>query len=641
MSSEKFCPSAICSPSLSSLGYSSEAQDEGALQSIVSIQVESYEEMPGSQEGSQSQNLRSLYAKLCVPSQGTPGQSRSSYRLLSLLSPLLAAISDTVNFSNVSAFTIHRLRRLFDTIVDLRVDISLNVLEVVAYHTHKARSTALNLLKSYWPRALGHCLVSKPFETLVDAGAALPYGPYAHQFVLWRFTEHSGSTLFDGNIWRECRSCLKPITGLGLLCPFCICAVHFDCYDYPDGNLLMQYPMKLDPGTQRVAVHRFCHVQPPRSDSNFNVLHTSNHTFRVVNTFTLTLCFICKLPLWGFHSQGLKCDSCNHFAHARCITAPSEVVVPSCLTVPLTSAHMTILPRDLRNSFRNYFQSLLELDPDSLRHREEIMICSDVLWSQLQILRNGLALGSVVIEGGDRASESFNLELSSLLDRFLAASLSQTSVLSDVFSDFFQESRSPSQTTLLFDWSTLVFFASSTKLVDETPDTRDTRDPFLDPHLDHVNSLPHSYDVVPLGILCDRLASHFQIRLDVAVEMLLGQLHHVGLFELPQIRLIEPGELLRHQESLCLFALPLSLDLSVNVEILVTAIEACLSDIDLSVNEAGFLFLIRRAWPTGMSTNYALRRLMKSVLCWILTEVRQSTLRSRKTSDSPSWRMRN
>ena len=612
---------------LSSLGYS-ELHPDGDPQSIVSIQVESFEEThPDFQEGAQSQTSRLLYANLSVPSQGTPGQSLTSYRLLSLLSPLLAAMSDAVNFSKVSTFTIHRLRRLFDTIVDLRLDTSLNVLEVIAYHTHKARSTALRLLKSYWPRALGHCLVSKPFETLVDAGAVPSYQPYAHQFVLWRFTEHSGPTLFDGNIWRECRSCLKQIVGHGLLCPFCICAVHFDCYDYPDGNLLTQYPMNLDPDTQRVAVHRFCHVQPSRSDRNLNVLRTSNHNFRVVNTFTLALCLICKLPLWGLHSQGSKCDGCNHFAHARCITAPTEVVVPPCLTFPLTSAHMTILPHDLRNSFRSHFQSLLELEPDSLQHREEIMICSDVLWSQLQILRNGLALGSIVIEGGDKASESFDLELSSLLDRFRATSLSQTSVLSDMLSDFLQESRSPLLTTLLFDWSTLVFFASSTKLVDETSDTfaRDIRDPFLGQHTDHNNAHLSSYDVVSLGLLRDRLATHFQIRLDIAVETLLGQLHHVGLFELPQIPLIEPGGLLRYQESLCLFSLPLSLDLSVNVEILVTAIEACLSDIDLSVNEGGFLLLIRRAWPTGMSTNYALRRLMKSVLCWILTEVRYST----------------
>lgn len=616
-----------------SVGYS-EPQADGDPQSIVSIQVESYEETNlDFREGAQSQISRSLYANLCVPSQGTPGLSKTSYRLLSLISPLLAAISDAVDFSKVSTFTIYRLRLLLDAIVDLRPDTSLNLLEVVAYHTHKARSTALRLLKSYWPRALGHCLVSKPFETLFDARVAPSNQPYAHQFVLWCFTEHSVPTLCDGNIWRECRSCLKQIVGHGLLCPFCICAVHFDCYDYPDGNLLTQYPMKLDPHTQRVAVHRFCHVQQSRCGRDSNILHTSDHTFQVVNMFTLGLCFICKLPLWGFHSQGLKCDGCNHFAHVRCITAPTDAVVPPCLTDPLTSAHMTILPHDLRNSFRNHFQSLLEIDPDSLQRREEIMICSDLLWSQLQILRNGLALGSIVIEGGDKASEAFDLELSSLLDRFRAASLSQTSVLSDMLSDFFQESRSPLRTTLLFDWSTLVFFASSTKVVGETSNTfaRGTRDPFLGQNMDDINSHPHSYDIVPLSILRDTLATHFEICLDVAVEMLLDHLHHVGLFELPQIPLIEPGGLLRCQESLCSFSLPLSLDLSVNVETLMTATEACLSDIDLSVNECGFLFLIRRAWPTGMSTNYALRRLMKSVLCWILTEVRQSTLTQENT----------
>jgi len=280
---------------------------------------------------------------------------------------------------------------------------------------------------------------------------------------------------------------------------------------------------------------------------------------------------------------------------------------------------MSISLHDLRNSFRNHFQSLLELDPDFLRQREEILICSDILWSQLQILHNGFALGSIVIEGGDKASEAFSIELSSLLDRF-GASLSEASVLSDMLSDFW-ESRSPSQTTLLFDWPTLVFFASSIKIVDEQVLAKDTLDSSLGLDSHGVDSHPHSYDVVPLGILRDGLVIRFHIRLDVAVETLLTQLHHVGLFELPQIRLIEQGELLRYQESLCLFALPLSLDLSVNVETLVTAIEACLSDIDLSVNEAGFLFLTRRAWPTRMSTNYALRRLMKSVFCWVLTEV--------------------
>ena len=265
-----------------------------------------------------SRTSLSTYASRSVPSQNASGQSLASYRLLSLVSPLLAVISDTMDFGKAPAFTLHRLRHLFDMIADSRLDASLNVLEAVAYHTPKARCTALGLLYSYWPRAIGHCLITKPFESLVHPDTPPSYHQHAHQFVLWQFTEPSVPSIFDGNILRECRSCLKQITGSGLFCPLCICAVHFDCYDYPNGNLLVQYPIELDLSTQKLAVYRFCHVQPQTSDHKSSVRHVLGHTFRVVNMFTLALCFICKLPLWGCHSQGLKCDNCNHFVHAQC-----------------------------------------------------------------------------------------------------------------------------------------------------------------------------------------------------------------------------------------------------------------------------------------------------------------------------------
>jgi hypothetical protein len=280
----------------------------------------------------------------------------------------------------------------------------------------------------------------------------------------------------------------------------------------------------------------------------------------------------------------------------------------------------------LRNSFDNHFKGLLELDP-SIRPHEENLICSDILWTQLQILNNGLALGSVFIEGGDEASRLFSLELQSLFDRFQGAILPKTPVLSDMLSGFHEECRSPSRETLLFDWPTLVFLTTSVKSVDEAPHcfAGDLRDPFLDTQLD--NTQPYYCDAIPLGLIRDNLATNFQIYLDIAAETLLSQLYHIGLIEFPEIRLVETKDLLQYKESLCLFALPLNLDLSTNVETLMTAIEACLSDIDLSVNEAGFLLLVRRVWPTEMSTNYAHRRLMKSILGWILAEVRSFTNR--------------
>ncbi len=599
----------------------------------VSIQVEPYEDIPtGLGDEPQSWTSHPPYSGLFVPSQSASGQSLSSYRLLSLISPLLAVILDATVFNKASTFTVYRLRHMFDMIVDLRPDASLNFLETIAYHTPKARSAALSVLYSFWPRALGHCSITRPFESLADADALLSHNPHAHQFVLWQFTEPSTQLLFDGNILRECRSCLKHIVGLGLFCPLCICAVHFDCYDYPDGNLLVEYPIEPDSGTQKVAVHRFCHVQLPTSGHKSPVQHIRvlGHTFRVINIFTLSICFICKLPLWGCHSQGLKCDNCHHFVHAKCTAGRA---LPQCLTAPLTSSHTIISPHNLRNSFDNHFKGLLGLDPDSIRHHEEILICSDILWSQLQILKNGLALGAISIEGGDEASRPFSLELQYLYDRFRGALHSQTPILSDMLSGFYEECRSLSRETLLFDWPTLVFFTTGIKFVDEAPHPHggDLHDPFLDTQPDNTMSRPQYYDAIPLGLIRDNLATNFQIYLDIAAETLLSQLHHVGLIELLEIRRIESNDLLEYKGSLCLFALPLNLDLSANVETLMTAIEACLSDIDLSVNEAAFLLLVRRAWPTEMSTNYALRRLMKSVLGWILAEVGSFTYRIKLT----------
>jgi hypothetical protein len=284
----------------------------------------------------------------------------------------------------------------------------------------------------------------------------------------------------------------------------------------------------------------------------------------------------------------------------------------------------------LRNSFDNHFKGLLGIDPDSIRHQEENLIYSDILWIQLQVLNNGLALGTIFIEGGVEASKLFSLELQSLFDHFRGALLSQSPVPSDMLSGFYEECVSPSRETLLFDWPTLVFLTTSIKFADEAPHqyAGDLSDPFLDTQSDNTTSQPHYYDAIPLGLIRDNLATVFQVYSEIAAATLLSQLYHVGLIELPEIRLVETNDLLQYKESLCLFALPLSLDPSANVETLMTAIEACLSDIDLSVNEAGFLLLVRRVWPTEMSTNYALRRLMKTVLGWILAEVGSSTTES-------------
>jgi len=86
--------------------------------SYVSIQVEPYEDTPtGLEDDPQSWTSHLPYSVLSVPSQSASGQSLSSYRLLSLISPLLAVISDGIIFNKASTFTVYRLRHMFDMLL--------------------------------------------------------------------------------------------------------------------------------------------------------------------------------------------------------------------------------------------------------------------------------------------------------------------------------------------------------------------------------------------------------------------------------------------------------------------------------------------------------------------------------------------
>src|SRR5712671_231922 len=107
----------------------SERQADNTLHPTVSIQVEPDEEAhtyPGGR--TQSWTPYAAYSRRSIPSQNASGQYLASYRFLSLVSPLLAAISDAIDVANASTFTVHRLRHLLDVIITLRPDASLNVL---------------------------------------------------------------------------------------------------------------------------------------------------------------------------------------------------------------------------------------------------------------------------------------------------------------------------------------------------------------------------------------------------------------------------------------------------------------------------------------------------------------------------------
>ncbi|KAI0322233.1 hypothetical protein OF83DRAFT_1279816 [Amylostereum chailletii] len=617
------------------------------LQLPPSIQVEEADEPMNQPLGEKTWHhwLASSGTSRCISSSNTPGQATVLYHSTSLVTPLLAALLERINLDSSPFMTLHRFYRLFDMIVELKPDSYLDILQIVAYHTQTARRIGLSLLSSYWPRSLGHFTVSKPLDTLTapsltsalhatshdrNPRQSRSHGdPYAHHFVPWRFQAQARPVVFNGTSVNDCKSCHKSINGFALFCPLCMSAVHFDCYDYPGGNLLAQYSLVSDPNKQKVAMHRFCHSATSRQPAGAEVIRASRHTFRPVDLFALSLCFVCQQPLWGCRQQGVKCDTCDRFAHASCVS-PSMSVVSPCESTHLDSTHMTISWNDLQSSFHRSFAELLSsVSTLGTQGYEEISVAFDVLWMQRAILQNGITLGSIVVEGhvttGMDGGVLPEFELDSLIAAHEDALRTPFLQVSACLSEFLQENQlAQVEHSIMYDWSALTFIASTVKtpLDSATSQSADSSD-FLAAQpivIAPGDSSSNPYEVLSLAHIRDALGIYFNLHSEIAARYVLGHLHHVGLYERLGSEDFLSDDFNNPRLIQCVFPLPLGLDMSVDVEVLVSAIEASLSDISLSINEAGFLLLTRRFWPNQMATGYALRRLARALVSWIIGE---------------------
>ncbi|KAF8077923.1 hypothetical protein FPV67DRAFT_1403007 [Lyophyllum atratum] len=577
--------------------------------------------------------LRSTYASF---------QSLSLYSLSSLVAPLLAAILECVDLEpkhDTRSDVLHRFCRLLHLIFEKKVDAYSDVLQVVGYHTPKARRTALTILYAFWPKAVGHIVVSKPFSESYNSegsGSQRPHAePSSHHFLPWRFPSNPDRPGLIGISQYDCRSCSHPIHGFGLLCSLCLCGVHFDCYDHPEGSHLLQYSLVSDLNVQRVAMYRFSNVPIEPNNSGPAAVQRGRHTFRPVNLFTLCPCIVCRKPLWGCINQGLNCAACMHFIHSTCLSDASASELPPCTLSTFDSDHVNIDWKDLRRSCVDFYTEILQLSHEELAMRsfEDISIFHAIMWIQLQIITSGIALGSVVVmQNGRNAAHAKHHEVEEFelhrVVRWCEDLLSSDRLpCSNAMDDYMEENRlARAEHLMMFDWSNLMYIYSALK------------SPYAEQHLSNgsssdllsvtqpgrlVTSKPDGsaqpFEAVPLSHMRDALGQGFSVHSDAAARLLLQHLHHLGLFS----RLDHDPVLFTEDnvaDIYCVFPIPLGLDLSPNVETLVSAVEACLTDVDLSVNESGFLLLVRRLWPNGLASEYALQRLTRSVVSWILAE---------------------
>ncbi|KAG6850997.1 hypothetical protein H0H93_004484 [Arthromyces matolae] len=576
--------------------------------------------------------LRSTYA---------PAQSLASYSLASLISPLLASILDSVDLEpqpDSRTDVLHRLSRLLRLIVEIKLDAYTDVLQVVGYHTHKARRGALSILSMLWPNAVGHNVISRPLKDLYTSdesdSPSTQYTSDQHCFVPWRFSPRLSPTRSSPS--QDCQSCSELIQGFGLLCTLCLCRIHFECYDHPYGSRILQYGLKTDPNIQRVAAFRFSRSSPQHNTqkTKHSLIHTHGHNFRHVNILTLCLCFICHQPLWGCASQGLTCSSCEVFAHLDCLTRSSISRISPCSRELFDSGLVDISWEKLRQSCIGFYHDIFLLSYSDLEMLsfEEISTIHAIVWLQSQIISSGVALGSIVLSNVAATSNSQGhnieeFELHHLIQscEHLLSRNRQSS--SNTMNDYMEEnSLSPSEYFMMFDWTNLMYIRSILRspYIDQQFSSGSSSDLLNVSHRGPLN-IPSSddfstpFEMVPLSHMRDTLGHGLNIYSDAVARLTLSYLHHIGLFERTDHNpILFNGDDVR--TIYCSFPLPCGLDLSPTVEMLVAAVEGCLQDLDLSVAETGLLLLNRRLWPNGLASDYALRRLTRCIISWILAE---------------------
>ena len=312
--------------------------------------------------------------------------------------------------------------------------------------------------------------------------------------------------------------------------------------------------------------------------------------------------------------------------------------MPMCGRFQIDDQYMTIEHQGLRKSAVEFFPELSwTKEQFATLGYEEVLVIQDNLKTQLQLIINGVALSSIIVlQGGKNAAhnkdyqvDAFEMHSTLEICRHLLSSGSLQQ--SPATLDYMEENKMEAlEHSILYDMSNLVYLSTSMKspisLATVTPPASasllNVDFPAYDPpELDvPVDSVAHPYEAVPLSHMRQILSMEFNITHPGVSKIVLSHLYNLSFFER-----LEPRASLSTDpiadDALCIFPLPLGLDMSTDVETLVSSIETCLLDLDLSVNEFGFLLVVRKFWPNGLMSDYGLRRLARSIINWIIAEV--------------------
>lgn len=586
-------------------------------------------------------------------------------RVSATVRSILLAVSSTFDLASSSLTTMFRVQRLINVVLCAKSDAAVDLLEIIAHGPPRARRMAAELLSTFYPETSGHNLIARRLALSTyaahrarwETGQDQALGEDktdGHHFVPWRISSKDGTS----DLQTACSTCDKDIRGFALRCTLCGDVQHLQCYrEYENQFKLSVAYLSETKSTDSTVTIRFSR-RPPRLDERWlspalgsdnlglaTRVKVGGHELVLVNLFDLALCAECHEPLWGSHAQAYACAAgCQQLFHPGCLQQLAKGNNGQCHSTgsPLVDDvaspaedPFTIRLKDVRVSFESV-ENTLVLRPDDMRKHsyDEVAILYGRLWVQYQVFKNGMASGSLrILADSSSATEHDVLGMRGTL-RSYEDYLDQNGDKSSSAARDFAEvcgSAAPLGTGCMFSCRFLTYCAAllrSPSVPDKSPrmTATDRLSPFPSPDPSTAGwqdvertGKPASYETLQLPVLFKGMAGDLNVKDARVAALLADQLLQSGLITSTGRNEITESQMLDRQVS-CAFGLPLLVDASPTVELLILAIEELLSSVDLALNEQAMLLLVNRAWPSYLCSPFAIERLAASVIQWLMSQ---------------------
>ncbi|BEJ14085.1 hypothetical protein CspHIS471_0312590 [Cutaneotrichosporon sp. HIS471] len=555
--------------------------------------------------------------------------SMAAIQIAAIVPHILVAITSTVDLRSLNLVSIYRVDRLLSLIFSAKPDAALDLIEIIAHGPIQSRSRGLDLLASFYPECVGHNKIARR-PALATHGAHMAKWESGQEHVLGQDDTEDHSYI----PWRVRKD--EHIL------------YQEETYQY---NVIVQAPGQAQPSKTEVVHIQFSKCIPrldekvlgggdTRGTVDSTIRRVGQHNFRLVNLFNITLCAECHEPLWGATAQGYACmGACQRFYHVACADSMAKDRRGSCRpgfeiyanphNPPSHRDPFSASAADVRASSRKAADRLYR-DPERLggASYDEVAVLHSHVWMQLEILNRGIASGSLRIHYdtdnySDDADDITNLTaVLAKYQKILDDSGLPVSLAVDEFARI--SGGSIRDGDFLWQPRYLQYCAALLRAPSDPSYPSSSANPtglltVTDTHSSHVDPPSVAYEAVQMKTIRRTLNIDLNVHSDLAASILIDQLRLLGLCSVAHTRSITPAAI--HNSALTVnFPLPLLMDASPSVELLVLVIEQLLDDVDLTANEQGFSLLFNRAWPTSMCAPYALERLGGAAMSWIMAE---------------------